>query len=395
MQPKNDPRLALPQPDKASAAHSLQVERHLQNTIAANGGSISFAEFMHECLYAPGLGYYAAGSAKFGAEGDFVTAPEISPLFGRVLAKQMAGVLAQTGGDILELGAGSGALAISVLTKLAELDALPERYRILEVSADLTRRQAARIATELPEHADRVDWITEIPADFTGVVIGNEVADALPVERFLIKDDAPWQARVIHDGDDFAWRFERAPAFLTAAVGEAESATGRRLKNGYQSEVSPALEQWMRQISSCVTRGLVMLIDYGMSRREYYAPDRESGWLRCYFRHRGHRDPLIFPGIQDITCWVDFSLLASAATRENMGVAGYVTQSDLLLHGGLAEECANFTDLPMTQQVTLSGQLKQLTLPDEMGESFKCIALTRGNFEPPAVFVEQDRAHVL
>lgn len=356
---------------------------------------MSFAEFMHECLYAPGLGYYAAGATKFGPAGDFITAPEISPLFGRVIARQAAEVLQQTGGDLLELGAGSGALAISMLAKLAELDALPERYRILEVSAELRDRQARRIALESPECAARVEWLDSIPADFTGVIIGNEVADALPVERFRIQGEEVQQGRIVCADEGFAWTYSQAPAYLDASIRNIEADIGRRLEHGFQSEVSPALEHWCGEIASSVTAGLVMLVDYGMSRREYYAPGNASGWLRCHFRHRGHRDPLVLPGIQDITCWVDFSLLASAAVRANMQVAGYITQSDLLLFGGLAEECGAMSDLPLQQLVTMSGQVKQLTLPDEMGESFKCIALRRGDFAVPAVFGEHDRAHTL
>lgn len=395
MQLKPETRLALPRPDDASAAHSKRVRVHLQDRIADSGGSISFAEFMHECLYAPGLGYYAAGPTKFGPAGDFITAPEISPLFGRVLARQAADVLQQTGGDILELGAGSGALAISMLAKLADLDALPERYRILEVSADLRERQAERIRVELPACAGRVEWLESLPAEFTGVIIGNEVADALPVERFRIEGNQAQQARILRQGEEFAWTYAPAPGFLEAAIRDVEAGIGRRLEHGFESEVSPALAQWIGELASSVTSGLVMLIDYGMARHEYYAPGHEAGWLRCYFRHRGHRDPLLLPGIQDITCWVDFSLLAAAAVAADLQVAGYVTQSDLLLFGGLADEFASLADLPLQQQVTMSGQLKQLTLPDEMGESFKCIALGRGDFVAPGVFRQRDRAHTL
>ncbi|MCP5111056.1 MAG: SAM-dependent methyltransferase, partial [bacterium] len=211
-----------------------------------SGGSLSFAEYMQEVLYAPGLGYYCAGSTKLGADGDFVTAPEISPLFGHVLARQVAFVLDQLGGgDLLEPGAGSGALAASVLSKLAELNALPDRYLILEVSAELRERQEKYLREEVPQLADRVTWITGIPATFSGVVVANEVADAIPVERFRMDGGNVMQARVIRSGDKLAWQFEPAPEALTAAVAEIESGIGRQLENGYESEVSPGLYHWV------------------------------------------------------------------------------------------------------------------------------------------------------
>jgi SAM-dependent MidA family methyltransferase len=386
----------LPEPDAPSAAHSERVAGHIRDVIELAGGSISFAEFMQHALYAPGLGYYSAGARKLGTDGDFVTAPEISPLFGHVLARQSAFVLDQLGGGaVLEPGAGSGALAVSMLSKLDELGALPDRYLILEVSADLRERQEARINLECPQHRDRVSWIAGLPEDFEGVVVANEVADAFPVERFRIQDGEVLQARVVTDGRRFAWQFSRAPDLLCDAVRELEADTGRALGDGYESEVSPGLRNWVTDLCASVRKGLVLLVDYGVTRREYYAPDRGQGWLRCHFRHRAHDDPLILPGIQDLTAWVDFSMVAAAASNAGMSIAGFVTQAQLLIDGGLEKELAEFNSMPVARQVKLSGQVKLLTLPSEMGENFKCLGLQRGALLPPPALIASDRAHLL
>jgi SAM-dependent MidA family methyltransferase len=396
MQPKTASLNDLPQADAMSAAHSEQVAAHIRNAIADSGGSISFAQFMQLALYAPRLGYYSAGATKLGAGGDFVTAPEISPLFGQILARQCAQILDQIGGgDVLEPGAGSGALAASVLAKLDELNALPDRYRILEVSPDLKQRQEAFIKARCPQYLERIDWISNLPARFEGVVIANEVADAIPVERFRIQGGEVMQARVTTDGKNFAWQYERGPDFLRKAVRAVETDIGYPLDDGYESEVSPGLASWVTELSSSVRRGAMLLIDYGVTRREYYAPDRRQGWLRCHFRHHAHDNPLILPGIQDLTAWVDFSAVATAASDAGMAVAGYVTQAHLLMGGGLEEELANFTSLSVAEQIELSGQVKLLTLPAEMGENFKCIGLCRGDIVVPQALRFSDRAHLL
>ena len=390
-----NPKPELPAPDQASARHSRDVARHIADLIGDAGGSIPFSTFMHEALYAPGLGYYSASAAKLGASGDFVTAPEISPLFGRVIARQSAGVLEQTAGDVLELGAGSGALAVSVLQKLKGLDALPGRYLILDVSPDLRERQADLFERELPWFAAHIAWIDELPTGFRGVVIANEVADALPVERFRIEGDAVQRACVVQSSAGFEWRYETAPTVLERAVREIEVSIGVALPHGYVSEVSPAVGAWTGDLCRSVEKAALFIVDYGLPRREYYAPDRRTGWLRCHFRHRAHDDPLILPGIQDLTAWVDFTAVAEAAVDSGARVDGYMTQAHFLMHGGLEEELTGFADLPPEGQVALSGQVKRLTLPAEMGENFKCIGLSRGAVDAPPVFRASDRTQFL
>ena len=390
-----NPKPELPKPDDASARHSRNVAAYIASLIGESGGSIPFATYMHEALYAPGLGYYAAGPTKLGPAGDFVTAPEISPLFGYVIARQSMGVLAQTAGEILELGAGTGTLAVSVLQKLKQLNALPSRYLILEASADLRERQADRFRQELPWFEDKIDWIDELPADFQGVMLANEVADALPVERFRIDGDTVQRACVRFVNDAFEWSYEAASPPLQRAVADIEVSLGTSLPDGYESEVSLAVDTWVSDLCRAMSAGAIFIIDYGLPRTEYYAPDRHSGWLRCHFRHRAHSDPLILPGIQDLTAWVDFTRVAAAAVDGGAEVAGYLSQAHFLMLGGLEEELAEFAELPMQKQVEVSAEVKRLTLPAEMGENFKCIGLIRGAIEAPPVFGASDRTHVL
>ena len=372
--------LKLPTPDADSAAHCAAVARHVRDRIASAGGSISFAEYMHEVLYAPGLGYYNAGATKFGEAGDFTTAPEISPLFGQVLAGQCAHAMADIeSASVLEFGAGSGKLAADLLRKLADLDALPEHYYIFEVSADLQQRQESRLAREVPEWLGKVSWLNELPAGHTGVVIANEVLDALPVERFVRRKSHVAQLCVTANDEDFAIHEREAPAGLAAAIAAIEEDLGQQLPEGYVSEVCLAAPGWVADLAGLLRQGVAFLFDYGVSRREYYAADRSDGWLRCHFRHHAHNDALILPGIQDITAWVDFSAVAAAALEHGLEIEGYVTQAHFLINGGLTAELSGFAELPPAAQLELSGQVKLLTLPGEMGENFKCLGLSCGS----------------
>ena len=387
---------SLPTPDELSAAHSERVVDYLRSKIAAADGRISFAEFMHEALYAPGLGYYSAGSIKFGADGDFTTAPEVSSIFGNVLARQTAELLHSIGAqEILEIGAGSGKLAVDMLIALENFDALPATYNILEVSPDLQERQVKRLREDVPHLIGRIKWLSDLPQCFDGVIVANEVLDALPVTRFVRRETGVFEYWVTLDDDRFGWTEVRATELLASAVAAIEADLGEPLEDGYTSEVSLAAPHWIADLAKSLRQGAVLLFDYGVSRREYYAPDRSDGWLRCHFRHHAHSNPLIYPGIQDLTAWVDYSLIADAAVRNELQILGYQTQSQFLMGGGLEIEMQGFKDLPLARQVELSGQIKTLTLPGEMGENFKCIALGSGDVDTPSAFEFADRTQTL
>lgn len=386
----------LPVPDQASLEHSRQVADHLKTLIRQGGGSISFGEFMQHALYAPGLGYYAAGTQKFGGDGDFVTAPERSAIFGNVLARQIAPLLMQLDrGGVLELGPGSGALPVQLLGKLEELGALPSTYQILEVSADLSQRQQRRIAAEIPHLLSRVEWIDSLPVSFNGVVVANEVADALPVERFARTSTGVDQLRVSADGEGFRWCQADAPEWLAASVARIEDDLGHRLPDGYVSELSPGLPGWIDDLAGSLEEGYLFLFDYGVARREYYAVDRSDGWLRCHFRHRAHNDALIYPGIQDLTAWVDFTAVAEAGIDAGFGLETYLSQGHFLMHGGLSEELAGLEHADAATRLKLSSEVKLLTLPGEMGENFKCMVFSRGNVAALDGFAAADRSHAL
>ena len=382
----------LPLPDHESLSHSERVAAFIRQSIRQAGGSIGFAEFMQHALYAPGLGYYSAGAAKFGPDGDFITAPETSPLFAKVLARQCAPIMqALPCQTVLEIGAGRGALAADLLEYLPELT----NYKILEVSADLRERQENLLRREAPANVAKVEWLDDLPRNFCGVVIANEVADALPVERFESTGAGVLQHRVVAEGDAFAWRRDAAPPFLEQAVRHVEHSLGRRFPDGFVSELSPALPGWIAGISASLERGFMFLFDYGLTRAEYYASDRSDGWLRCHFRHRVHNDPLIYPGIQDLSSWVDFTAVAEGATRAGMEIAGFVSQAHFLMNGGLQDELADFQRLPTATQLEISRQVKMLTLPTEMGEHFKCIGLAKNWNAAPESFSTFDRTHNL
>lgn len=380
----------LPQPGAAALAHSRRVRRAVLAEIEAAGGAIGFADYMRLVLYAPGLGYYSAGAAKFGEAGDFVTAPEISPLFGRVLARQCREVFEACGGDeVLELGAGTGALAAELLESLTRLGAAPSRYFVLEVSADLRERQRAMIADRAPAALERVEWLEDWPQrPLTGVVLANEVLDALPVERFrrvergverrtvVVSGSRPGDAAPERSGS-LGWGAEPAPAPLAEAVAALEEALGRRLEPGYVSELSLGLGGWVRDAAAALAGGMLLFSDYGGSRRDCYSPERREGTLICHYRHRAHDDPFLLPGLQDISAWVDFSAVAEAGFAAGLELAGYTTQAQFLLAGGLERELGSFAALPDRERLALSAQVKLLTLPAEMGERVKFMGFVR------------------
>jgi SAM-dependent MidA family methyltransferase len=370
--------------------HCEQVVTAVCEGIGAGNGWLAFDDYLRIIQYAPGLGYYSAGSEKFGAAGDFVTAPEISDLFGRCTARQCAQVLQQCGGDVLELGAGSGALAASVLKCLQELECLPEHYDILEVSADLRARQRQRLDGLPGLLRQRIRWLDALPSQpMTGVMLANEVADALPFKRFVVDGDERLERGVSLSPSGRLMQSDRAAdASLRRELERIASGLPEGWPTQFCSEVCPMIEPWIAALSVALARGAMLLVDYGCSRREYYHPQRLQGTLRCHFRHRAHEDALLYPGLQDISAWVEFTRVAEAASDANLQVSGYCTQTAFLLANGIEQDLAAVTQ-PL-EHARLAGQARLLLLPGEMGETFKVMALTRAFDEPLRGFAYQD-----
>jgi SAM-dependent MidA family methyltransferase len=388
--------MPLPELTPDEAAHSRRMVERIRDEIDANAGWISFERYMELALYEPGLGYYSAGSTKLGRAGDFVTAPEISPLFSRCLAHQCAQVLGTlSGGDILELGAGSGVMAVDVLRELAARESLPARYLILEVSADLRERQAALIRERVPEAAGRVEWLDRWPEAFRGVVLANEVLDALPVHRFRVRGGEINTLGVTWQLGRLDWSEVKADAALESAVRRIEAQLGERLPDGYASEINLRLPAWIAGLGAALQEGVALFIDYGLPQRQYYRVERREGTLLCHFRHRFHDDPLILAGVQDIGAWVDFTAVAEAATAAGLDVAGYTTQAHFLIGNGIEKLLAPREDGDLTGRLQLARQAMLLTLPGEMGERFKVIGLTRGFDTPLQGFAVRDLAATL
>ncbi|HEY2340868.1 MAG TPA: SAM-dependent methyltransferase [Steroidobacteraceae bacterium] len=379
----------------------------MQRELTAAGGWLSFERFMELALYAPGLGYYSAGSVKLGAGGDFVTAPEVSDLFSRCIARQCGEVLAHTAGEILELGAGTGRMAEAVLKELAAKDLLPERYAILEVSADLAERQRERLM-RLPEALrERLVWLERLPQrPVHGVMLANEVADALPCARFRVVGAAGIRelgvvldASSASSGVDAASpiRFteaEAAPgASLAQACEEVLNSLPGPLPGGYTSEVCARVAPWIGSLGGCLARGLLLLSDYGLPRRHYYHPQRIRGTLRCHYKQRAHDDPYINLGLQDISAWVDFTRVAEAALAAGLEVRGFATQAAFLLGCGIEPLVTQAAE--GIERTRLAGEARRLMMPGEMGEAFKLMALTRGLDIPLSGFALQDLRDLL
>lgn len=383
---------SLPDPSQHERAHSERLIGRIRDAIEREGGWLSFERFMDMALYEPGLGYYSAGARKLGAGGDFVTAPEISPLFGRCVARQCAEVLRHIGGDMLELGAGSGAMAADILNELVALDAVPPRYLILEVSADLRERQRAAIAARAPALRDRVTWLDELPSDFVGVIVANEVLDALPVQRFVVRGahvnalGVTWQLNALD------WSEVRAGEALTSAVRQIERDIGRALPDGYSSEVNLRLAPWIAGLAHAMRQGVMLFIDYGLPRAQYYSPERMRGTLLCHYRHRFHDDALVHIGLQDIGAWVDFTAVAEAATSNACSVIGYTTQAHFLIGCGIDKLLADLAERELEARLQIGKQAMVLTLPGEMGERFKAIALGKDFDLPLLGFSVRDMA---
>ena len=375
----------LPVPSRPAREHSHNLVELVRARIHENGGNISFERYMEMVLYEPGWGYYSAGATRFGESGDFVTAPHVSSLFSRCVARQCRQVLAcMAAGDILELGAGSGLMALDLLLELEALDALPDRYFILETSADLRLRQRQLYTSRIPHILPRIIWLETLPEKpVNGIIIANEVVDALPVTRVLLDKGVLHELCVGHNGDEFYWvKTPRPTGTVCASWEKIADYLAPPLLEPYETEISLRVDAWIRSISAALDQGVMLLIDYGYPRQEYYHPQRDGGTLLCHYRHRFHDDPFFYPGLQDITASVDFTALAQSALDNGMQLAGYTSQAHFLIGCGLAEIAAALQNDKDYPDPAVSGQVKRLTLPGEMGERFKAIAFTRNFTEP-------------
>ncbi|MFW2404842.1 MAG: class I SAM-dependent methyltransferase [Gammaproteobacteria bacterium] len=386
----------LPEPGPDAIAHSDELIRLIQSRIRAADGWLDFSEYMQLALYAPGLGYYSGGATKFGESGDFVTAPEVSPLFSRSLARAIEPA-SGAGKQILEFGAGTGAMAAGILATLSRDHALPDRYLILEVSGDLRARQRQTLGQRVPDLLPLVVWLDELPPPFDGAVLANEVVDALAVSRFRIVDDAaPVRALgVSSDSGGFAWAERPAPAALQERIETIESDAGQPLPPGFTSEVRMEMPGFVNSAASVLDSGIGLFIDYGLPRRDLYAPERSDGTLLCHYRHRAHADPFFYPGLQDITAWVDFTALAEAAVAAGMRVDGYTTQASFLIAAGIEHEFLAATEADTQTRLTLSREMQTLLMPAEMGEKFKVMWLGKGDAQLGPQFESIDQRHRL
>ena len=386
---------ALPPPDEHAAAHSLKLLDKLQQRLQS--GPVTFADYMQLALYEPGMGYYMAGVQKFGERGDFVTAPEVSELFGQCLAAQCREVLSLLdGGSILEFGAGSGRLAATILNAMA--DAAPQHYFILEPSAELQQRQLDYLTEQLDsERLASVSWLDKLPQDFVGVCIANEVMDALPVELFEKQPSGVMQLCVGNSDSGLALCSRAAPEPLSKLVCELENELGIPFADGYRSEVNMLLSPWIATIAQAMKQGVLLLSDYGYPRREYYLPERREGTLACYYQHHFHDDVFFHPGLQDITAHVDFTRVVEAGSAAGLALLGYTSQSSFLLDNGITVLAAAQMEACNTEQeqLTLARNVKMLTLPGEMGERFQFMALGKNLASSLQGFASQDLSHRL
>jgi SAM-dependent MidA family methyltransferase len=382
----------LPDP----SADAKEASNALYQRIAAEihgSGWISFARYMGLALYTPGLGYYAGGSRKFGAAlegGDFITAPEITPLFGQALARQIAQILRASASVVLEAGAGSGKLAADLLLALDALGCAPEQYQILELSGELQARQRETILQKAPALFDRVVWLDALPEKFIGCIIGNELLDAMPTHKVAWREDQVKEVGVaLDDAGSFVYDERDADAHL-AELAQALNVTGP-----YRSEIGLAARSWVAEMSRRLHHGALLLIDYGLPRHEYYHPQRNEGTIRCHYRQRTHNDPFWWPGLSDITAHIDFTAIAEAAHDTGAEVAGYTSQSIFLMNCGIAELLARRRDDDVASAARATGALNLLLSANEMGELFKVMALTKGISESLIGFTRGDKTHTL
>lgn len=383
--------VSLPTPSSEALAHSAKLAELIRAEIDAAGGWLGFDRYMELALYAPGLGYYSAGLDKFGEGGDFVTAPEISTLFGRCIARQVAQVLVAIEGCVLELGAGSGKLVVDVLLELERIGRLPEHYLILEVSAYLREKQQNTILSELPNHiSQKVVWLEALPDTFTGVVLGNEVLDALPVNLLAWREKGLCERGVAIEGDRFVWRDKPVTAGPLY-----DAAAGIDMPAGHVSEIGLASRGLMTSLAAMLRQGVVLMADYGFPSREYYHAQRVQGTLMCHYRHYAHDDPLFYPGLQDITAHVDFSAMADSSSANDAELLGYSSQAQFLINCGITDLLSEISPTDAAAYFPLAAQAQKLLSPAEMGELFKVFAIGKGMEVPLLGFARGNKSHTL
>ena len=392
---------SLPEPSADALQHSQKLmariceeinEHTNKNTETNDSGAISFRRYMEMALYEPALGYYVAGSHKIGEQGDFITAPEISPLFSYCIAQQCAEVLKQTQGDILELGAGSGVMASDILLALEQQNSLPKFYYILDLSPDLKQRQKETLISKVPHLLDRVVWISKLPENFIGIIIGNEVLDAMPVDVFTQQNDTIFEHYVIWEDGKLREQLRPANEVLSKqvlALNIPHEATP------YTSELNPNLEAWFNTLANCMKKGVILLADYGYSQKEYYLAERNKGTLICHYQHLVNEAPLLYSGLQDITANVDFTAVAESADKAGFKVSGFTSQATFLTNAGLEAFFMQALDNKPDDQYKLAQQVRTLSLPSEMGERFKFIALNKSYDEGLQGFLNMDQRHRL
>ena len=372
----------FPAPSPEALDHCERLAEFIRHDITAHDGWISFERFMELALYSPGLGYYTAGAHKFGPAGDFITAPELSSLFGRTLSRQVAEIMEQSDPHILELGAGSGKLAVDMLERLEQLGCLPNRYSILEVSADLRERQKALISERLPNLINRIQWLDALPESINGVIVANEVLDALPVHLVHWHDSGISERGVSLEGINFAWREQ--PISNASLL---QAAQNIKVPNDYMSEICLAARGLVHSLAQRLEQGALLFIDYGFGAREFYHPQRSSGTLMCHYRHYAHSDPFLFPGLQDITAHVNFTDIAESAIDAGLDLAGYTSQAHFLINCGITDLLKDTSPDELREYLPLSSQIQKLTSPAEMGELFKVMALGKNITTPLCGFV--------
>ena len=378
----------FPQASKEILAHSAQLKNYIQESIRNNDGKISFADYMNLALYTPGLGYYSAGLKKFGRQGDFITAPEISPIFSQCLAIQCIEIMQQTQQTtLLEVGAGSGIMAIELILELERRKQLPKQYLILELSAELRDRQQQAIKARLPHLYDSFQWLDKLPqAPFSGIILANELLDAMPVHMVKLTPEHSYERYVTLDqANNFSWQDELAEnSLLLKKINDIrqlqQSLSHFTLKpeDDYITEINLYADHWIKSIGDILESGALLLIDYGYTAKEYYHPQRTMGTLMCHYQHHRHDDPFYLPGIQDITAHVNFSSIAQTAGQSGFDIGGFTTQAHFLMAGGLVELTKDLDPDDILHFTETARQIKMLTLPEEMGELFKVLLLVKG-----------------